>query len=76
MNQGNAPFNNTATQSEKREVLANDRGAARLHLIAKPVSSAVDPSALYPRLPPSSPWAQPGPGLEPPIPPAKPRGAR
>jgi hypothetical protein len=70
------PFNNTATQREKREVIANDRGAARLHLIAKPAQSASDPTNLYPRLPASSPWAQPGPGLEPPIGPAKPRGAR
>lgn len=50
------PFNNFASYAERAETLAQDR----LHAVAKPASG--DPARLYPRLPPESPWAQPGPG--------------
>jgi hypothetical protein len=67
-------FNNTATPKEKAETLRNDLAVLRkaralldLHAIAKPVRSASDPTAVWPRLP-AGPWsAQPQPGLEPPL---------
>jgi hypothetical protein len=77
------PFNNTATYSEKVETLRNDLAVLRkaralldLHAIAKPAQSAKDPTAVWPRLA-AGPWSGADlVGLEPPLGPAKPRGAR
>jgi len=67
-------YTQDASQRERARVLKQDIEALRLAV--SPEAGGRDPTSMYPRLPASSPWAQPGPGLEPPIPPAKPRGAR
>ena len=67
-------FNNTATPKEKVETLRNDLAVLRkaralldLHAIAKPLRSAVDATAVWPRLA-AGPWSQqPQPGPEPPL---------
>ena len=57
------PFNNTATQREKREVLRADIDALR-----RAISPDVGPAVpVYPRLP-AGPWSQqPQPGVEAPL---------
>jgi hypothetical protein len=60
------PYSQDASQSERAKMLKQDIDALR-RAVSPDVNSAKDPTSLYPRMPDSSPWAQPGPGLEPPL---------
>ena len=57
-------YSQEASQSERKRILKQDIDALR-----RAISPEVGPAVpvILPRLPASSPWAQPGPGLEPPL---------
>jgi hypothetical protein len=60
------PFNNSASQRERAQLLKQDLALRQLHAISKPSSG--NPATVWPPMPTGSPWSGTDPlGVEPPL---------